>query len=82
LLGRKVHPGNEFILEMLDEFKIQGPNGTHTCIISEPLGPSVSTVLEYTDGWQLLSDISRRLAAQVAVGVAYLHECGIVHGGT
>jgi serine/threonine-protein kinase SRPK3 len=79
--GGKIPPGNEFVLEMLDEFEIRGPNGTHRCIVSELLGPSLATVLEETDGCRLPSDIYRKVAAQVAQGVAFLHACGIFHGG-
>jgi serine/threonine-protein kinase SRPK3 len=77
----KIPPGNEFVLEVLDEFEIRGPNGTHRCIVSEPLGPSLTSVLEFTDGWRLPSDVSRKVAAQLAQGVAFLHACGIFHGG-
>ncbi|KAL7267061.1 hypothetical protein RUND412_010365 [Rhizina undulata] len=78
--GGSIPPGNEFVLEVLDEFEIQGPNGTHRCTVTEPLGPSITNVLEFTDGWRLPPDVSRKVAAQLAQGVAFLHACGIVHG--
>ncbi|KAL7271589.1 hypothetical protein RUND412_005648 [Rhizina undulata] len=77
-LGRKrkggcIPPGNEFVLEVLDEFEIQGPNGTHRCIVTEPLGPSIFTVLDSTEEWPLPLNVTRKVAAQLAQRVAFLH---------
>jgi hypothetical protein len=34
-------PGQEFVMEILDDFLLQGPNGIHLCIVTELLGPSL-----------------------------------------
>ena len=74
--------GQEFLVEYLDDFKIEGPNGTHQCIVTEVLGPSINADLEEIyDDEQYPIDIAKNLAAQVMRGVAYLHSCGVVHGG-
>ncbi|KAF8246626.1 kinase-like protein, partial [Wilcoxina mikolae CBS 423.85] len=72
--------GGRFVLEALDEFEIQGPNGNHWCVVNEPLAPSLSSMLEYLEGRRLPSDVSRKVAAQLTQGLSYLHSNGIVHG--
>lgn len=41
--------GSEFVIKTFDEFEIQGPNGNHLCIVTEPLGPSLNSVLGHLD---------------------------------
>jgi serine/threonine-protein kinase SRPK3 len=36
--------GRAFVVSLLDEFEIHGPNGLHRCIVTEVLGPSVMAV--------------------------------------
>jgi serine/threonine protein kinase len=75
--------GSEFIPQLIDEFDHTGPNGVHRCIISEVLGPPLSSDIEdlYPDE-EYPIDIAKRITSQVARGVQYLHSCGVVHGGT
>ncbi|KAM0425740.1 hypothetical protein ACHAPT_008988 [Fusarium lateritium] len=37
---------SRFITRLLDEFEHTGPNGTHRCLVLEPMGPSVNTMVE------------------------------------
>jgi serine/threonine-protein kinase SRPK3 len=69
----------EYVMGVFDYFEIEGPNGNHCCIVAELLSPVLSS-LEPAD-IRLPLDIGRTIAAQVARGVAYLHRCGIAHGG-
>ncbi|KAL2885249.1 serine protein kinase [Ceratocystis lukuohia] len=36
----------QYITELLDEFEHHGPNGMHKCLAFEPMGPSVSSMVE------------------------------------
>ncbi|KAF8485412.1 kinase-like domain-containing protein [Gautieria morchelliformis] len=74
--------GQEFLVEYLDDFKVEGPNGTDQCIVTEVLGPSIGDddLDEIYDDEQYPIDIAKNLVAQVMRGVAYLHSCGVVHG--
>ncbi|KAF8524494.1 kinase-like domain-containing protein [Gautieria morchelliformis] len=74
--------GQEFLVEYLDDFKVEGPNGTHQCIVTEVLGPSIGSDIEeiYDDEDHYPMDIAKNVVAQVMRGVAYLHSCGVVHG--
>ncbi|KAF8468022.1 kinase-like domain-containing protein [Gautieria morchelliformis] len=74
--------GQEFLVEYVDDFKLEGPNGTHQCIVTEVLGPSIGADLDdIYDDKQYPIDIAKNVVAQVMRGVAYLHSCGVVHGG-
>lgn len=69
------------VLELLDEFDVQSPNGTHRCLVTEPLGPSLGIVKYESSENCLPSRLTRMVAAQCVDGVAYLHSRGVVHGG-
>ena len=75
--------GGEFILQLIDEFEHTGPNGVHRCIITEVLGPPVSSDIEelYPDEKYPIG-IAKRIVSQIARGLEYLHHCEVVHGGT
>ncbi|KAA8914269.1 hypothetical protein FN846DRAFT_806204 [Sphaerosporella brunnea] len=70
-----------FIISVLDELKIKGTNGTHPCIVTELVGPSVAAVKgcsDIIDSAILPVNMGRRLAMQAAKAVAFLHSHGIV----
>jgi serine/threonine-protein kinase SRPK3 len=78
------HPGSQFIIALLDEFQVTGPNGSHCCIVTELLGPTIRDVKNCISlpGWAALPVlIGRRFAVQAANAVAFLHSQGIVHAG-
>lgn len=37
---------NAYVVELLDEFFVEGPNGRHHCLVLELLGPSLDHVIE------------------------------------
>jgi serine/threonine-protein kinase SRPK3 len=74
--------GQEFLVEFLDDFMIEGPNGTHQCIVTEVLGPTVAEDMEEIYGEEKYPiEIAKAFVTQLNRGVAYLHNCGVVHGG-
>ncbi|KAG6853212.1 hypothetical protein C0991_006115 [Blastosporella zonata] len=81
---RKLHDGAEYVTEMLDDFEIVGPNGTHRCIVNEPLGPAPihgSEIEEiFGEDHYIPLSTTASLLPQIARGVAHIHKCGVVHG--
>jgi serine/threonine-protein kinase SRPK3 len=74
--------GKRFVLQYLDTFLHQGPNGEHLCVVTEVSGPNLLAILvEITPDNTLPTEVARLYVGQVAQGVEYLHSCGIVHGG-
>ena len=74
------------IIATLDDFTIDGPNGTHLCYASQPGGPSLSALSdspgEIAGNRRLRAPVARKLARQLAKAVSCIHDAGIVHGGT
>ena len=73
--------GRKFVVSLLDEFTLNGPNGNHACLVGQALGPTISDVKKCFDCDLLPLDTAKRITVQLALGLAYIHSCGIVHGG-
>ncbi|KAI9679435.1 MAG: hypothetical protein M1817_005457 [Caeruleum heppii] len=66
---------------MLDHFKLDGPNGTHDCLVLELLGPSVTDLLEARfRGERLPAKLAKSIAKQALLGLDCLHQQKIAHG--
>lgn len=79
--GDNAHPGKRFISPVLDHFSFHGPNGHHRCLVGEPAAGSIAQSKENSTNFMFPTDAARSIAAQLLLGVSYLHECGICHGG-
>lgn len=77
-----IHGSPRQILRMVDDFTLEGPNGTHKCMVFEVLGPSVSETADgrFSDG-RLPGKLAKAIAKQALVGLDSLHHQGIGHGG-
>ncbi|KAJ6558424.1 kinase-like domain-containing protein [Mycena vulgaris] len=77
--GRDEDPkeGKAFVMQILDNFEHEGPNGVHQCIVAEVLGPSLAEDTEDLYPSEIFpADIATRFAA---LGVKFLHNRGVVH---
>jgi serine/threonine-protein kinase SRPK3 len=74
---------NHVIIQMLDHFIHKGPNGRHTCLVLELLGPSLESVItRYIDQNQKIpAKTVFRFSKQLLQAVDFLHSSGIAHGG-
>lgn len=76
------HPGRKFVSLLMDQFSIQGPNGNHLCLVKEVLGPTLSDV-KNSFAYDLIPlHIARKATVQLALGLAYIHARGVIHGGS
>lgn len=89
----KDHPGANNLCTKIDSFSFEGPNGTHPCLVFEPLGRSFEEIIdivshaardpEYEPGkygtrkW--LTRFGREACRQVVLGLDYLHSHKIMH---
>jgi serine/threonine protein kinase len=80
---------SDSIAQLLAKFKHTGPNGIHTCLVFEPMGPSVSSVVEDLEAFQKYRPgvrvrypvwIAKRILNQVLCGLVFLHHIGVSHG--
>jgi len=80
-----------FIIQLLDQFVHQGPNGSHLCLVFALLGPSVHNVVDSCrmaaqyDGVQyhefLKPPTILKISRQLLKAVAFMHKSGYAHGG-
>jgi serine/threonine-protein kinase SRPK3 len=74
--------GSRHVMQLLDHFPVEGPNGTHECLVLEFLGPSVTDVLDIRfDDERLPGKLAKSSVQQALVGLAFLHKYNIGHGG-
>lgn len=71
------------IVELLDDFRLEGPNGTHQCYVLEFLGPALGYLiknLEKNDGRE--PEDCLPILEQVFKALTFIHQTGFTHGGT
>ena len=66
------------IPSILDEFDIQGPNGTHACYT---MAPAQGNLKEASFSRLFPVQVARALAARLTIAVSFVHSNGFVHGG-
>ncbi|KAL4945101.1 hypothetical protein BDV06DRAFT_219633 [Aspergillus oleicola] len=71
-----------YIVQLLDEFTHEGPNGIHRCLVFELLGPSLDKIIgEYHDGGDCLEpETILRISRQILEGIKFVHDAGMGHG--
>ncbi|KAF2023257.1 kinase-like protein [Setomelanomma holmii] len=73
-------PGYQYLMTMQDHFQINGPNGTHDCLVLELLGPSVADYLDaHSCIERLPGTLAKTIAKQTLLGLCFLHEQKIAH---
>ncbi|KAK3386145.1 kinase-like domain-containing protein [Podospora didyma] len=74
------HKGQRFIPLLLNQFSFDGPNGRHICLVQEPAGCSMAASKEDSINFLFPVETARSIAAQLIMGVSYLHSRGVCHG--
>ncbi len=68
------------MVQLLDRFEHEGPNGTHSCLVLEPLGPSLHSIAEAHRSNRLPGRDSWEASRQMISALAYIHQNNITHG--
>lgn len=77
-----LHPRLKHVVHLLDDFNLNGPNGTHNCLVYELLGPNVSDALDaHFPAGRLPGKLAKIIAKQSLIGLDGLHQQNISHGG-
>ena len=72
----------KYVTPMFDDFYINGPNGRHLCLVSEPASCNLANSKEASAPYRMFPmDVARAIAAQAILGLRDIHSHGIVHGG-
>ena len=72
------HRGRDYIVQLLDHFIIEGPNGKHWCLVTKVAGDRLARKpgLPYNS-----LEWPRTISLQVAQALGFLHTLRIAHGG-
>ncbi|KAI0466844.1 putative serine protein kinase [Xylaria cf. heliscus] len=83
--------GSKHITQLLDEFSHQGLNGIHKCLVFQPMGPTVNTMVEELPQFKGKGRLpgpkiryqywmAKGILKQSLQALVFLHENGIAHG--
>jgi non-specific serine/threonine protein kinase len=83
--------GKSNVMTFLDLFEHTGPNGTHGCLVFEPMGPSAATMVERLPQnipqqlgrrYRYPTWMAKSMLRQALLGLHFLHTCPdhVVHG--
>lgn len=73
--------GSKLLPSLLGQFNIDGPNGTHTCLVTSPARCSLADSIDAADYSPFQLSVARSLSAQLAMVLDHTHQLGYVHGG-
>ncbi|KIM35824.1 hypothetical protein M413DRAFT_32180 [Hebeloma cylindrosporum] len=72
--------GHPHILQVLDYFYLQNPQGKHLCYITDPLTEDMRSFSERWKYHRIPTTFLKQVTRQVLLGLEYLHdECDLVH---
>ncbi|KAJ8370274.1 hypothetical protein SKAU_G00103020 [Synaphobranchus kaupii] len=73
-------PNREMVVQLLDDFKISGINGTHVCMVFEVMGHHLLKWIIKSNYQGLPLPCVKSIIRQVLQGLDYLHtKCKIIH---
>lgn len=76
------HPGRSAIRGMIESFDVQGPDGSHRCLVHPPLFESVLTFLRRNPVEKLPAIVLAVVLRHLFLGLDFLHkDCRVIHTG-
>ena len=76
------HPGSKLVRKMLNTFEVQGEQGSHVCMIYQPLSLSLRDIRAMAGG-QIPAEILKPMLYGMLLALDYLHSVAhVVHTGT
>lgn len=76
------HPGRKFIRKMLGHFHVQGPSGSHICLVHEPLGMNANELLRHIPGRAMTLESMKPAIRQLLGVLDFLHSVAhLIHTG-
>lgn len=74
------HPGHEHVIQLLDTFSHEGPNGVHVCMVFEVLGENLLGLIRRYKHKGIPVVFVKQIAKQLLSALDFLHrKCGVIH---
>ncbi len=75
-------PRGVHVLQLLDSFQHDGPNGAHACLVFPAMGPDMSKYRRLFPGLRIPPPVIKNIARQLLLALSYLHDtCQVIHTG-
>ncbi|KAM5501700.1 hypothetical protein McanMca71_005162 [Microsporum canis] len=75
------HGGEIHVRRVIESFSIDGPHGTHCCILYEPTGIDLSDFIHRLETGALPPTMLRLTVRYILIALDYIHQLGIIHTG-
>ncbi|KAJ3493433.1 hypothetical protein NLG97_g4736 [Lecanicillium saksenae] len=76
-------PGARHILQLLDNFQHDGPNGTHACLVFPAMGPDVTNYSQLFPKRRIPAPQIKTISRQLLLGLSFLHDISrVIHTDT
>lgn len=76
------HPGIDFTRLATDIFEVDGPSGSHYCIVADPQGSSLRVLQEILPRARLPKALVKSLVHRLLFSINWLHaSCNAIHTG-
>ncbi|KAM5441437.1 hypothetical protein MferCBS31731_003508 [Microsporum ferrugineum] len=73
------HAGKDFYRKLYDSFKVEGPHGSHACLVQQPLGLSLDQVLDIRPTRTFTLELLKPPLRQILAGLDFLHRIDVIH---
>ena len=73
------HPGFNYVMKLLDSFKIVEDTKTHVCLVVDVVGPSFAQKL--SPNMVLSIGDAKHYFHQLLLALQYAHAAGVIHTG-
>lgn len=75
------HPGINSLRLLRSHFEVQGPHGTHPCLVHTPLGMNLLQLRNVMQNQVLPTPLLQHTLLRVSFGLDLLHQAGVIHTG-
>jgi serine/threonine-protein kinase SRPK3 len=74
------HLGHQYIVKLLDSFDHHPQRDLHACMVMEPLGETLLTLITRNGQTGLAQSSVKTITRQILLGLQFLHDrCDLVH---
>lgn len=76
------HEGRKHVRKMYSSFELQGPHGTHICLVHQPLGISLGALKDLAPDGLFSPELIRQTLRCILTGLQFLHkQVRVIHTG-